>query len=535
MAIKINWQDLKKRFINWQEIVRVYKAGYQVRPDTVPPTPIYTPWAYKKNWLISFSTDGIHWTTITDKNLWASNVFSLDDDPVVEKFTSWNIYQWWNNYGFPWAWGEDTITTSATQVDVTGYWPSNPYSSSTWITNDQWTTDSSAWRNLWDSQWPCPAGFHIPTGTEWTNMLSAFESIYSISSQTSANKAIYLSGTWYFVPVWHKEATTAMDDGTKACYWVSNVRERGVPWVETISTSGLNRDTTYGGQGALIRPFKDTPEVPDDTWEQIPLTWMTTRWFVVWNSTLGLMSVTNWVNVVTMADKNLWATTVYNGWDPVTDANAWLFYQWWNTNGFSYDAPSYTVSQTVENLTNYDVNNLYTSSDWHIWNDTTTSPSIWTVRNSWYTPLMQNLWWGYNSQTAIAQWPCPSWFHIMNPSEASLLTFVSGWTTQTLAPSYLKMPEGWAMEWTTSWLSTSGRWTSASYLLNFAIQLAINLNPTDVVRNMYADLSSWALSSVMKPNNYGWLIRPIKDHAFLPNDYDDWTVMNNFIFQVPWI
>lgn len=37
MAIKINWQDLKKRFINWQEIVRVYKAGAQVRPDTVPP------------------------------------------------------------------------------------------------------------------------------------------------------------------------------------------------------------------------------------------------------------------------------------------------------------------------------------------------------------------------------------------------------------------------------------------------------------------------------------------------------------------
>lgn len=34
MAIKINWQDLKKRFVGSQEIVRVYKAWVQVRPDS---------------------------------------------------------------------------------------------------------------------------------------------------------------------------------------------------------------------------------------------------------------------------------------------------------------------------------------------------------------------------------------------------------------------------------------------------------------------------------------------------------------------
>lgn len=37
MAIKINWNDLQKRFVGTTEIVRVYKAGVQVRPDTVPP------------------------------------------------------------------------------------------------------------------------------------------------------------------------------------------------------------------------------------------------------------------------------------------------------------------------------------------------------------------------------------------------------------------------------------------------------------------------------------------------------------------
>lgn len=35
MAIKINGQDLKKRYINNQEVLRVYKAWVQVRPDAV--------------------------------------------------------------------------------------------------------------------------------------------------------------------------------------------------------------------------------------------------------------------------------------------------------------------------------------------------------------------------------------------------------------------------------------------------------------------------------------------------------------------
>lgn len=35
MAIKINWNDLQKRFIGTTEIVRVYKSGVQVRPETL--------------------------------------------------------------------------------------------------------------------------------------------------------------------------------------------------------------------------------------------------------------------------------------------------------------------------------------------------------------------------------------------------------------------------------------------------------------------------------------------------------------------
>ena len=39
MAIKIDWQDLLKRFIGWQEVLKIFKNGWEVWPNTVPPTP----------------------------------------------------------------------------------------------------------------------------------------------------------------------------------------------------------------------------------------------------------------------------------------------------------------------------------------------------------------------------------------------------------------------------------------------------------------------------------------------------------------
>ena len=105
-------------------------------------------------WLISWTTDWIHWNTMADKNVWATQVWHVGD-----AFTDSNVgccYQWGNNYGFPYSWATNT---SPDKVDASSYWPSQ-YSSNVFITQADW--DSSRNTELWrDGVWPCPAWFHI--------------------------------------------------------------------------------------------------------------------------------------------------------------------------------------------------------------------------------------------------------------------------------------------------------------------------------------------------------------------------------------
>ena len=106
-------------------------------------------WIYRSSslWLISISWDGTNWTTISDKNLWATTVYNNWN--TLSEANCWKYYQWGNNYWFPWTW---SITTSSTQVDATNYWPWNYYSSPTFITSSVnpyiWDTSKN-----WDLRW----------------------------------------------------------------------------------------------------------------------------------------------------------------------------------------------------------------------------------------------------------------------------------------------------------------------------------------------------------------------------------------------
>lgn len=79
--------------------------------------------------LISISGDGAIWFTIQDKNVWATVVYNSVD--ALTEANCGTFFQRWNNYWFPYS---GTVTTSSTQVDASGYWPNNYYSSSTFIT-----------------------------------------------------------------------------------------------------------------------------------------------------------------------------------------------------------------------------------------------------------------------------------------------------------------------------------------------------------------------------------------------------------------
>lgn len=96
------------------------------------------------DWLISVSWDGTTWTTIADKNLWATSTDITSTDSYGY------YYQRWNNYWFPTTW---TVTTSDVAVDTTGYWPWNYYSSDVYIiSKTNWSSiqnNNLRWWETW--------------------------------------------------------------------------------------------------------------------------------------------------------------------------------------------------------------------------------------------------------------------------------------------------------------------------------------------------------------------------------------------------
>lgn len=104
------------------------------------------------DWLISISSDGSTWITISDKNLWATQVWNYWD--TLSQNNCGNFYQRWNNYWFPFTWA---TSTSSTKVNAGSYWPWNYYSSSTFITYTYWDWSSVTNANLrWWETWAKP-------------------------------------------------------------------------------------------------------------------------------------------------------------------------------------------------------------------------------------------------------------------------------------------------------------------------------------------------------------------------------------------
>lgn len=156
------------------------------------------------------------------------------------------------------------------------------------------------------------------------------------------------------------------------------------------------------------------------------------------NATLWLISVsTDWTERVTLMDKNLGATTVYNDWDTLSEANCWKYYQRWNCYGFpwSWDV---NITETKQNVEWYWPWNYY-SSDIFV---------HWTINTSWMDWINTNLWW-WNTWTYEAmQWPCPEWFHVPR-IDTYLDLYIKLWTLWLSTENwidiktYLKMPYAW--------------------------------------------------------------------------------------------
>lgn len=169
---------------------------------------------------------------------------------------------------------------------------------------------------------------------------------------------------------------------------------------------------------------------------------ITTPW-IYWNEAEWLISLSSdgstWV---TIADKNLWATTVYNNWDTLSEANCGKYYQWGNNYWFPR-AWSVSISQNQVNAGSNWPWNYYSSSTYII---RRTSPYRWDSTDN------GNLRW-WNTWTVEAmQWPAPSWFHIPSSSEwrniKTIWQSLWWWNSWQNFWINLKLPYDWFRNWT---------------------------------------------------------------------------------------
>ena len=278
------WDYWLKIYVN-KNLVNNYKAlnetiaPYVYSDENIPDPPVYMePWAYynAELWLITIYNN---WEAITfaDKNLWATRVWnwwSVSDDNI------WYFYQRWNNNGFTYRteyWNHVLdAPTSPDQVDTTWYWPQNNYSRNVFVV---WHEDWSSVNNMnlwWDwAQGPCPNWFHILSisDIDLYNHLEFWTSLEGLNPRNvlkmpAIEHIFWRDWTfrWNNRYSWYWTATPTAESISTTQAWVYNNDKRN-SW-----TSGdwyMATDRIERGNACQIRPVKNTPVIPDDTWTKI--------------------------------------------------------------------------------------------------------------------------------------------------------------------------------------------------------------------------------------------------------------------------
>lgn len=225
---------------------------------------------------------------------------------------------------------------------------------------------------------------------------------------------------------------------------------------------------------------------------------VTTPW-IYHNPIAWLISLSsdgsNWL---TIADKNLGATTVYNDGDTLSQANCGNYYQWGNNYGFPFTW-SVSTSSTQVNAQNYWPWNYYNSSIF-----------ITLSSNTWDSSNNQNLRWWTTWTNEAMKWPCDTWFHIPTDTETTALKTAFEWLWLSWWPSfsqYLKMPFAWHRDGWTS--SATNSWTSWSY------RASVYRNTTTSYRMYFTSSSLYPAGSTYTTT---WCsIRPFKNDAVQPD------------------
>ena len=248
-----------------------------------------------------------------------------------------------------------------------------------------------------DTQWPAPDGFHVPTKDERVALYNVWYNLWARTSNNIDNFTNYLKLP--FAGYRANNNASASYQGSYGFYWSSSYYNTSNAYDLTLglgSPAIQPQDNKYRTNGFPIRCFKNYPVTPDNSRTQIYDWWDWPQWELTWiyhNTTLWIISISSdWQNWITISDKNLWATTVWNRWDTLSEANCGWYFQWGNNYMFPFTW-SVNTSWSQVDASNYWPWNYYSSSTFITWNqrwDTTDNWNLrWWVTNwtRWYPDM----------------------------------------------------------------------------------------------------------------------------------------------------
>ena len=371
-----------------------------------------------------------------------------------------------------------------------------------------------------DMQWPCPDGFHVPLSSEWIAIYNAWISLWAWGSSDGNNFSTYLK-----IPMaWMRDNyTNTSSVGSYGHYWASDYYSSNLALKLTFISYMISpNDTGYYSYGLPIRWIKNSPVTPTSSW--------TTLYQWSWNAGI-YHNPTDWLISIssdgstwyTLMDKNLWATTLYNYWDTLTDANCGNVFQRWNNHAFPWtlSSDSITTSGSQVDTTWYWPWNYYESSTWIQNSWAWFYPSNynlrwWRSKWSWTKSVeVKNIYIGEYVPDFATQWPCPHGFHVpLNTEFEWLNTIMSGLgiTSWSDYSSYLHIPFAWRRLYNTNASQVDAYWAYWTSIANWTSNA-----------NSLALSSIWFEVSLQRSRAMWLYIRCFKNSFVLPDS--NWTVI----------
>ena len=249
-----------------------------------------------------------------------------------------------------------------------------------------------------DMKWPCDNGFHIPTDTEWTNLINAWVSLWAWTNTWILNFTSMLKLPQMWAISW-SSWTSKYDFWTYAYYWCGTCNDSNANCLNA-SSSNIRKRTSYTANAMPIRAFKDTSITPDISWTTI-YQWTWDAW-IYHNSTLWLISISSdGTTRYTIQDKNLGATAIWNSGDTMSQDNCGNYYQRWNCYWFPFTWATSTSSNRPL-VWDYWPTNYYTDS---------TFITVSSSPYNWMYSTNKDLW-GW-----VSQWTHSEWWWDMEPKK----------------------------------------------------------------------------------------------------------------------